>query len=88
MNACVSVSYAIVFFSFSSFVLFNLLCFVLFYFIFFILLLFLRSLFFSNEKQKVLDLDGRGDGEELEGVEDGKTIIIICHMRKNIFNKI
>ena len=35
-----------------------------------------------------MDLDGRGDGEELEGVEGGETVIKIYYGRKKTtFNK-
>lgn len=47
----------------------------------------LRSLFVSNEIQKV-DPNGLGGREELVRVEGGETIIRIYSMRKkSIFNK-
>jgi hypothetical protein len=32
-------------------------------------------------------LDGRGDGKELGGVERGKILIRIFHVKKSIFHK-
>jgi hypothetical protein len=48
----------------------------------YILLLSLRSLFFSNERQKRSGSEGREVGEELGEVEGAETISKIYYMRK------
>lgn len=57
-------------------------CFILLYFV---LLLSLRSLFFSNERQKGSGSGGNGGGEELGGAEGREALIRIYCMRKNYF---
>jgi hypothetical protein len=42
---------------------------IFFFGFYYILLLSLRSLFFSNERQKGVDQEGRGEGDELEEKE-------------------
>jgi hypothetical protein len=64
--------------------------FVLPYYILFchVLLLSLRSLFFSNERQKGVDPEVIGSGKELGGVEGWETVNRMCCMRKeSIFHK-
>ena len=54
------------------------------------LLLSLRSLFFSNERQKMSGSRGEGSRGKLGGVEGGKTINRLYDMKKKkkaIFNK-
>lgn len=53
-----------------------------------VVLLSLTRLFFSTERQKGMDPNGRGYGEELGGVEGRETIIRLHCMRKETtFNK-
>jgi hypothetical protein len=48
----------------------------------------LRSWFFSKRDKKGVNVDGRGSGEELGGVEGGKTVSWVSCMRKEpMFNK-
>lgn len=37
--------------------------------------------------RKGVDADGRRDGEELRGIEEGEIIIRLYCMKKNVFNK-
>lgn len=46
----------------------------------------LRSLFFSLERQKGVDLDGNKSGEELRRAEGGKTILRTYYERKNLLS--
>lgn len=48
-------------------------------------LLSLRSLSFSNERQKESGSEGRGEGEEMGEVERGETVVRIYRMRKVIY---
>lgn len=58
-------------------------CFILLYFV---LLLSLKSLVFTNERQK--GSGSRGGWEELGGIERGETIIRIYYVvKESIFNK-
>ena len=47
----------------------------------------LRSLFFSNERQRGSGSGGEEGGKELGGVEEGETVIRIYYVREeSIFN--
>lgn len=60
------------------------LSYILFYHVW---LLSLRSLLFS-ERQEGIDPEGRGDGEELGGMERGETVPrIYCMRKESIFIK-
>lgn len=62
--------------------------FILLYSICYVLSLSLRRLFFSNRHRKAVDLDGRGNREELGRAEGSETVIRIHYMRKeSIFSK-
>lgn len=57
-------------------------CLVLLYYI---LLLFLRCLFCFMRNRKVMDLNGREDGKDPDGVGEWETIIRIYYMGKVYF---
>lgn len=77
------------FFFFCLFVLsyFNLLVFALPFIIFFTIITWKQVCFPMRDRKRV-DVDGKGGGEELEGVEGGKPYHeTLCEEKKSIFNK-
>ena len=58
-------------------------CFIILYFI--VLFLFFTSisrLFFGNSGQKIVDMDGRGDREELREVDGGESCqTLLCKLK-------
>ena len=75
-------------FSYSSYYVYIYSFIFLHFILLYLLVLFLEVCYFLMKDRKGVDLDGRGGGEELGGVEGGEIIIKIYYIRtKSIFSK-